>query len=183
MRSTARRATIVVSMATCTILGVVPSGVAAEQESAHGYTTATLRFHRDDDAIIGEQTESVPQGNVTCDATVHNPHFSKGTGGVIAKTDIACHGDIPVDVRLHGSLRGLAGDPPPSPPVAGPMREVTNSDQVQTVPPNGSMRYYTPMLGAPPIPGGRWFENNVQGQIVAPFVGIDMPASSNRVWA
>lgn len=99
--------------------------------------------------------------NLTADATyeyvgqANNPHWSTGTGGVIAKTVVTCSGpdgNIPVRVQ---SLLGKTGQDS-----VGSLQIVAESNYVQNVPVGvlgQPQTWYVPEVGAPTVGGDAYF--------------------------
>lgn len=105
---------------------------------------------------------------VSCDAVVNNPHFSRGAESVIFKTRITCHGNgPPVQVRVRGSLGSVAGGAPGQPALGPPVVRAT-SDEVQTVPMGVTVTLYTPEEGTTQVRGSRTYEGDIVGEIVGP---------------
>lgn len=78
---------------------------------------------------------------VRCEiASVENPHYSKGAGGVIFKTRISCDGKTMV--RFHGVLT--------SGPEVGPLELRATRDEERVV--SGTATFYVPPQGSPGVP-------------------------------
>lgn len=138
--------------------------------------------------VTSDPAEASPaaiRAEVSCDAAVNNPHFSRGALSVIFKTRITCRGDgPPVQVRVRGSLGSVAGGSPGSPAQGPPVVRAT-SDEIQTVPMGATITFYTPELGSSQVRGSRTYQGNIVGEIVGP-PGVVSPgpnrAGSNSVF-
>jgi hypothetical protein len=181
----------VVTLAIAT-LAVTTNVSAAQITSSHLSITRgqlALRIHNTDGSVQSESvTTLTAAGEVVCDATVDNPHYSRGGGTVIFKTRVTCRGrGAPVvQVRITGTLGSIHGSPPPSGPSSGPPVPRATSDQTQDVAVNGgTTTYYTPMVGSNKVRGSSWYNGDISGQIVGP-PGIvttgPSRAHSHQVW-
>ena len=119
-------------------------------------------------AVEPDNARSVTGAQVSCSASIENPHFSDGAGSVIFKTRITCEGDAPpVQVRVRGTLGSVAGGAPGR-PAQGPPATQATSEQVRTVPMGGTATYYTPATNGSKVRGSGTYVGNIVGEIVGP---------------
>jgi hypothetical protein len=103
----------------------------------------------------GQKLQFADEAKYSCVGKTNNPHWSRGTGGVIAKTVVTCsgpNGNIPVRVL---SLLGKT-----SQNSVASLQIVAESNYVQNIPVGalGQPRtWYVPAEGAPRISGDAYF--------------------------
>ena len=122
-------------MASVILVGVPAGSVAAPTDKDGGLGTVTIAVNGAADSTEGVTAAALPPG--ACTATINNPHYSSGAGGVIFKTRITC--TVNATLELSGTL--MEGTQ------VGPGPVVRSSVETRSQMGGVTTTWYTPLEG------------------------------------